>query len=532
MAEEPSIYLTQDDLDRLFDLVETYGVGRQCRPAAEAGERAGAGGGRVARRDPEGRGDDELARRLRGRDDRRAARDHAGLSEACRHRERQGFGAGAGRHRPARDAGGTDHRLGAAQRQEAPLQGGRGAVPGRLACRRAAGLHPAAPERAERDRPEPRPACASTPSSSAPGRPAAARGAARRSRHEGGRHRARTASAAPASIPAAYPPRRWSRAPMRRTWRGAARTTACGCRVPVQVDMQPGQGAQGCDRRAVARRRRATGCADLQAAPCSRRTPASRVATRLGSTTARCCEAERIFINVGGAGGGAADAGGSTTVPFLTNSSMMDVDFVPEHLVIVGGSYIGLEFAQMFRRFGSAVTMVEKGERLIPREDVDVSLTIHHILEEEGVQHPPERANASASEGCRRRRRGRPGLREIPRAPYRGSHLLLAVGRRPNTDDLDLEKAGRRNRRARLHHRRRAACRPACRASLRSATATGAAPSPTPPTTIMRSSPTTCSTAPTGGSATGSWPMASSSIRRSAGRHDRGAGRGHPAARR
>jgi pyruvate/2-oxoglutarate dehydrogenase complex dihydrolipoamide dehydrogenase (E3) component len=95
--------------------------------------------------------------------------------------------------------------------------------------------------------------------------------------------------------------------------------------------------------------------------------------------------APRIFINVGGRAI-VPDMPGLDQVPFLTNSSMMQVDFLPRHLVIVGGSYIGLEFAQMFRRFGSEVTIIEKGPRLIAREDEDISACIKEILEDEGVQ--------------------------------------------------------------------------------------------------------------------------------------------------
>ena len=151
-------------------------------------------------------------------------------------------------------------------------------------------------------------------------------------------------------------------------------------------------------------------------------------------------EAARIFINVGGRAA-VPDLPGVADVPFLTNSGMMEVDFLPEHLVIVGGSYIGLEFAQMFRRFGAQVTLVEKGPRLIPREDVDVSLTIHQILEDEGI-----RIRLAAE--CIRVGRYAGGGIEVgldcaePARIEHGSHLLLAVGRRPNTDDLDLEKAG------------------------------------------------------------------------------------------
>ena len=148
--------------------------------------------------------------------------------------------------------------------------------------------------------------------------------------------------------------------------------------------------------------------------------------------------AEKIFINVGGRASVPA-LPGLDRVRYLTNSSMMDVDFLPEHLVIVGGSYIGLEFAQMFRRFGSKVTVVEMGSRLIGREDADVSDAIRQILEAEGIE---VRLNAkcielaggngvTANVDCAE---GSPGVT--------GSHLLLAVGRRPNTDDLGLDQAG------------------------------------------------------------------------------------------
>src|SRR4029079_14602956 len=104
-----------------------------------------------------------------------------------------------------------------------------------------------------------------------------------------------------------------------------------------------------------------------------------------GGVGDRLLEAPKIFINVGGR---AAVRGieGLAGVPYLTNSSMMDVDSLPEHLVSVGGSYIGLEFAQMYRRYGSAVTVIEMGPRLIGREDEDVSAAIQAILEGEGVK--------------------------------------------------------------------------------------------------------------------------------------------------
>ena len=131
---------------------------------------------------------------------------------------------------------------------------------------------------------------------------------------------------------------------------------------------------------------------------------------------------------------------GVDTVPFLNNSSMMSVDFLPRHLVIVGGSYIGLEFAQMFRRFGSDVTVIEMAPRLIPREDEDVSASIKQILEQEGIAI---RLNAKC---IRLRSEGQDVVAGVDceeGAPeVQGSHLLLAVGRRPNTDDLGLDKAG------------------------------------------------------------------------------------------
>lgn len=148
-------------------------------------------------------------------------------------------------------------------------------------------------------------------------------------------------------------------------------------------------------------------------------------------------EAEKIFINVGAR---AMVPSGFKDVPFLTNSSMMDVDFLPEHLIVVGGSYIGLEFGQMYRRFGSDVTIVQRGPRLIPREDEDISQTIKEILEGEGVKI---QLNA---ECVRAEKAGDKVVAKIDCSgdsrEVVGSHLLLAVGRRPNTDDLGLDKAG------------------------------------------------------------------------------------------
>jgi len=149
--------------------------------------------------------------------------------------------------------------------------------------------------------------------------------------------------------------------------------------------------------------------------------------------------AGRVFINVGGRAV-VPQIPGLDGVPYLTNSSMMGVDFLPQHLIIVGGSYIALEFGQMFRRFGSEVTILEQGRRLIQREDTDVSDAIQGILEREGVGI---RTNAKV---LRLAKRGDEIVADVESAgqveELQGSHLLLAIGRRPNTNDLGLEHAG------------------------------------------------------------------------------------------
>ena len=150
-------------------------------------------------------------------------------------------------------------------------------------------------------------------------------------------------------------------------------------------------------------------------------------------------EAGHIFINVG-ARARIPPLPGLDRVDCLTNSGMMAVDFLPPHLVVVGGGYVGLEFAQMYRRFGSRVTVVEMGDRLVQRESADVSDGIKGILEAEGIEVRLKAecvgldrrgdtvvANVDCSEGA-------------PQVV--GSHLLIAIGRRPNTDDLGLDAAG------------------------------------------------------------------------------------------
>jgi pyruvate/2-oxoglutarate dehydrogenase complex dihydrolipoamide dehydrogenase (E3) component len=149
--------------------------------------------------------------------------------------------------------------------------------------------------------------------------------------------------------------------------------------------------------------------------------------------------ADKIFINVGGRAT-VPQMPGVDQVEYLTNSSMMHVDFLPRHLIVVGGSYVGLEFGQMFRRFGSEVTIIEMAPRLIHREDEDVSTAIQEILQGEGIAL---RLNAKCiafskrGEGIVAKVDCTDGAPEV-----NGTHVLLAVGRRPNTDDLGLEKAG------------------------------------------------------------------------------------------
>jgi pyruvate/2-oxoglutarate dehydrogenase complex dihydrolipoamide dehydrogenase (E3) component len=149
--------------------------------------------------------------------------------------------------------------------------------------------------------------------------------------------------------------------------------------------------------------------------------------------------AERIFINVGGRAL-IPDMPGVDQVAYLINSTMLDLNVLPRHLIIIGGSYVGLEFAQMYRRFGSEVTVVEMKSRLVQREDPDIADAVKDILESEGIHlRLDAECIALASQGpdilvsvnCAE---GEPKIL--------GSHVLLAVGREPNTDDLGLERAG------------------------------------------------------------------------------------------
>jgi len=150
-------------------------------------------------------------------------------------------------------------------------------------------------------------------------------------------------------------------------------------------------------------------------------------------------EAGEIFLNVG-ARAVVPDIPGAAAVPLLTNRGIIELDTLPEHLIVVGGSYVGLEFAQMYRRFGSRVTVIERGDRIIPREDDDVSETLLSILQAEGI-------DVRLSATCLALAPASPGVAvtaDCAQGPavVEGSHVLMAVGRRPNTDDLGLEAAG------------------------------------------------------------------------------------------
>ena len=149
--------------------------------------------------------------------------------------------------------------------------------------------------------------------------------------------------------------------------------------------------------------------------------------------------APKIFLNVG-ARAYTPDMPGLKDVPYLTNTEIIALEELPRHLVIVGGSYIGLEFAQMYRRFGAEVTIIERSDRLISREDEDVSHAVRDIIEAEGITvrtgvtcigFSKQEAGAAVSIEC-----------ETDATPVVGSHVLIAIGRKPNTDDLGLEQAG------------------------------------------------------------------------------------------
>jgi pyruvate/2-oxoglutarate dehydrogenase complex dihydrolipoamide dehydrogenase (E3) component len=142
--------------------------------------------------------------------------------------------------------------------------------------------------------------------------------------------------------------------------------------------------------------------------------------------------APRIFLNVG-ARPAIPSIPGLDSVAYLTSSTILDLDVVPDHLVVIGGSYVGLEFAQIYRRFGSAVTVIEAAPRLIPREDPEISDAVREILEAEGIDIRLNAKTTRVAAGIRVNVDGAAGSTTID-----ASHLLLAVGRHPNTDDLGL----------------------------------------------------------------------------------------------
>jgi pyruvate/2-oxoglutarate dehydrogenase complex dihydrolipoamide dehydrogenase (E3) component len=150
-------------------------------------------------------------------------------------------------------------------------------------------------------------------------------------------------------------------------------------------------------------------------------------------------ESEKIFINTG-TRPAIPHIPGLDTVPFLTNATVMELQTVPEHLLVLGGGYIGLEFGQMFRRFGSRVTIIHTGARIMPREDSDIASALQKVLEAEGIVFWLNTTTKRAEN-----RNGVIALTvETPHGSetLQGSHLLVATGRRPNTDDLGLEAAG------------------------------------------------------------------------------------------
>jgi pyruvate/2-oxoglutarate dehydrogenase complex dihydrolipoamide dehydrogenase (E3) component len=158
-----------------------------------------------------------------------------------------------------------------------------------------------------------------------------------------------------------------------------------------------------------------------------------------GGETARI-SAENVFINVGARPGG-VPVDGLDAVPTLDSTTIMELDEVPEHLLVLGGGYVGIEFAQMFRRFGSEVTVVQRGPQLLSREDTDVAEAVAEILREDGVEvllnTEAQSVRQDESGGIRLTVNEADGERSLS-----GSHLLVAAGRPPNTDLLNLEAAG------------------------------------------------------------------------------------------
>jgi pyruvate/2-oxoglutarate dehydrogenase complex dihydrolipoamide dehydrogenase (E3) component len=219
----------------------------------------------------------------------------------------------------------------------------------------------------------------------------------------------------------------------------ARRATDYGVTIagPVSVDMQAVKARKDAivapSRRGVERSlRNLEGCTVYEG-------HARFVADKKVAVNGSMIEADRIFINVGGRAS-VPPIPGLDQVPYLTNSSMVDVDFLPAHLVVLGGSYIGLEFAQAYRRFGSEVTIIELASRLIPREDEDVSLAVAAFMKEEGIDVRVDSKVVGIEKQGNSIAVKVESAGDISRVV--GTHVLVAIGRRPNTDDLGLDKAG------------------------------------------------------------------------------------------
>jgi pyruvate/2-oxoglutarate dehydrogenase complex dihydrolipoamide dehydrogenase (E3) component len=169
------------------------------------------------------------------------------------------------------------------------------------------------------------------------------------------------------------------------------------------------------------------------------RGPARFIAPHQVQVGSEVFESEKIFINTG-TRAAIPQIPGFDTVPFLTNATIMELQAVPENLIVLGGGYIGLEFGQIFRRFGSGVTIIHNGERILPREDRDITSALQNVLEAEGIvlRMKTETKRVENRNGAIALTLEAGGRSEI----LQGSHLLVATGRKPNTDDLGLEAAG------------------------------------------------------------------------------------------
>jgi pyruvate/2-oxoglutarate dehydrogenase complex dihydrolipoamide dehydrogenase (E3) component len=164
------------------------------------------------------------------------------------------------------------------------------------------------------------------------------------------------------------------------------------------------------------------------------------ITVQMNDGTQRELRAEQIFLNVG-TRNAQPPIDGLDSVPALDSTSIMELDVVPEHLIVLGGGYIGMEFSQMFRRFGSGVTVIQRGPQLLPREDADIGAEVANILRDDGItvliNTEAQHVEQAADGGIILTAQSSAGEHTV-----RGSHLLVATGRRPNTDLLNVEAAG------------------------------------------------------------------------------------------